>query len=38
VVDLLGSVRLMVGFDDVKGLFQPKLFYGSMILRQLKIM
>jgi len=23
----LGSVRLMIGPDDLKGLFQPKLFY-----------
>ena len=27
----LGSVRLMVGLDDLKGLFQPKRFYESMI-------
>ena len=28
----LGSARLTVGLDDLKGLFQPKLFYDSMIL------
>jgi len=28
----LGSAGLMVGIDDVKGLFQPKQFYDSMIL------
>ena len=26
----LGSVRFMVGLDDLKGLFQPKRFYDSM--------
>jgi len=26
----LGSVRFMVGPDDLKGLFQPKLFYDSI--------
>ena len=25
-------LRLMVGLDDLKRLFQPKQFYGSMIL------
>ena len=30
--DELGSVRLMVGLDDLKGLFQPKWFCDSMIL------
>lgn len=25
----VGSVRLMVGFDDLKGLFQPKRLYDS---------
>ncbi|KAK4811143.1 hypothetical protein QYF61_019774 [Mycteria americana] len=28
----LGSARLTVGLDDLKGLFQPKRFYDSMIL------
>ena len=28
----LGSVRFTVGLDDLKGLFQPKCFYDSMIL------
>ena len=28
----LGSVRLPVGLDGLKGLFQPKRFYDSMIL------
>jgi len=28
----LGGVRLMVVLDNFKGLFQPKIFYGSMIL------
>jgi len=28
----LGSVRLTVGLD-LKGLFQPKLFYDSLILK-----
>ena len=27
----LGSVTFKVGLDDLKGLFQPKLFYESMI-------
>ena len=26
----LGSVRFTVGLNDLKGLFQPKFFYGSM--------
>jgi len=26
----LGSVRFMVGFDDVKSLFQLKLFYSIL--------
>ena len=26
----LGSVRLTVGLDDLKGIFQPKLFYDSI--------
>jgi len=26
----LGSVSLMLGLDDLKGFFQPKLFYDSM--------
>ena len=26
-----GSVRFMVGLDDLKGLFRPKWFCGSMI-------
>jgi len=26
----LGSVRLTVGLDDFKGLFQPKRFYDCM--------
>ena len=26
----LGSVTLMVGLDDLKGLFQPKRFYDSV--------
>ena len=26
----LGSARLKVGLDDLKGLFQPKQFYDSM--------
>ena len=30
----LGSVRFMVGPDDLKGLFQPKYFCDSMILRE----
>ena len=29
----LGSVRVMVGLNDIKGLFQPKLFYDSIILK-----
>jgi len=28
----LGSARLMVGLDDLKGLFHPKWFYDSVIL------
>lgn len=28
----LDNVRLMVGTDDLEGLFQPKLFYDCMIL------
>ena len=27
----LGSVRLTVGLDDLKGLFQPKRFYDSKL-------
>lgn len=30
VVDLV--VRLVVGFDDLKGLFQPKRFWHSLVL------
>ena len=26
----LGSARVMVGLDDLKGLFQPKRFYDSV--------
>lgn len=26
----LGSVRLIVGLNDLKGIFQPKLFYNSL--------
>lgn len=32
----LGSIRLMVGLDDLKGLFQPKQFYNSVELDPLK--
>lgn len=28
-----GNVRLMVGLDGLQGLFQPKLFYTSVIFR-----
>lgn len=28
----LGSARLKVGFNDLKGLFQPRQFYRFMIL------
>ena len=28
----LGSVRFTVGLDDLKGLFQPKRFYDSVIV------
>ena len=28
----LGSIRLMVGLDELMALIQPKGFYGSMIL------
>jgi len=32
----LGSVRLTVGLDDLKGLFQPKQFYDSIPEQQFK--
>lgn len=28
----LDSVRLMIGLSDIKGVFQPKGFYGSVIV------
>jgi len=28
----LGSVRLMIGINDLKDIFQPKWFYDSMVL------
>ena len=30
----LGSVRFMVGLNDLQGLFQPKCFYDSMKFRK----
>jgi len=31
----LGSVSLTVGLDDLKSLFQPKIFYDSMTLEMI---
>jgi len=31
-IDGLGRVRFTVGLDDLKGLFQSKLFYNSTLL------
>lgn len=32
-----GSTRLMVGLDDLKGLFQPWQFYDSIISEKLSV-
>ena len=33
----LGSVRFVVGLEDLKGLFHPKWFYDCLILNSLEI-
>lgn len=32
-----GSTRLMVGLDDLRGLFQPQQFYDSIISEKLSV-